>query len=58
VFSKVWNFYILKASKEGNENVVKLLVENCADLNVKDELGETPMHKGSLAIKFIKNIID
>ncbi len=47
VFSKVWNFYILKASEKDNKDGVKLLAENCADLNVKDESGETTLHKGS-----------
>lgn len=29
----------------GHENIAKLLMENNADLNAKDDYGETPLHK-------------
>ncbi len=45
------------ASEKGHEDVVKLLTDNSADLNIKDHLGETSLHKGDLKLEILKIII-
>jgi hypothetical protein len=45
-FSHFKTFIALIASEEGHQEVVKLLIENDADLNLKDNIGETSLHKG------------
>lgn len=37
------------AAEEGHMNVVKLLIDHIADVNMKDKFGDTPIHRAALS---------
>ena len=41
------NLFTYVASEKGHEDIVKLLIDHRADINAKDNLGETPLHKAA-----------
>ena len=42
------NLFTYVASEKGHEDIVKLLIDHRADINAKDNLGETPLHKAAI----------